>query len=439
MMVALAPAVLLAVVGLVLAVTYARRLRAAEGELVALRKSQAEEAALAAERARGLADLAQRNQFLADQAQTLGAKAAGLAATLEQERGQAAQMRDDREQLAQRFKQLADEMLLRHGETFARQNRTQIDTTLAPLREKLAEFQQNLQAAHTESVTGRALLKAQIERLSEDSAKVRTEAENLATALRGEAQMRGAWGEMILDSILQKSGLVKGEGYFTQQSHVTPDGRRLLADAVVPLPSGQSLVIDSKVSLVAFESYVNAAAEDARAECLKAHVGALRAQINDLSGKAYHAVVPGSPDFVIMFVPIEAALAAAVQADGGLISFATECRVALATPTTLIIALRTAANVWQVEKRNRNAEQIAIRGGLLYDKLAAFAGDMLALGNRLNQARDSYDDAMKKLQTGSGNLLRQAEQLKGMGARTTKSLPPALRDAAAEEEPVEAG
>ena len=421
-----------------------RRLRAALADLAALRTSQAEEAALAAERARTNADLAQQNRQLAtaldaerQESKARTAEAAGLRATLEQERLHAAQMREDREQLALRFRQLADETLLRHGETFARQNRTQIDATLAPLREKLSEFQQGLQAAHTESVTGRALLGEQIARLSEDSARVRTEAENLATALRGEAQMRGAWGEMILDSILEKSGLVKGEQYRTQQSHVTADGRRLQADVVVPLPNGQSLVIDSKVSLLAFESYVNAAEEEVRAGHLRAHVAALRAQIGDLSAKAYQAVVPGSPDFVIMFVPIEGALAAAVQADRGLIGFATESRVALATPTTLMVALRTAANVWQVETRNRNADQIATRAGLLYDKLVSFVADMATLGRKLTEAHAAHDSAMKRLATGSGNVLRQAEQLKAMGAKATKSLPAALLDAADAEAPAE--
>ena len=163
----------------------------------------------------------------------------------------------------------------------------------------------------------------------------------------------------------------------------------------------------------------------------------MRAQISDLSGKAYHAVVPGSPDFVIMFVPIEGALAAAVQADRGLIGFAAECRVALATPTTLMVALRTAANVWQVENRNRNAEQIATRAGLLYDKLVSFVADMETLDRKLTEAHAAYDSAMKRLATGGGNVLRQAEQLKAMGAKATKALPAALLDAASGEAPAE--
>ena len=437
-------AAVLVAVATTLAVVAFRRSAVAQADLIALRKSQAEEAALAAERAHRIADLTERNRLLAAacdaeraEVRALTARVAELGATLEQERKQGAELREDREQMAQRFRQLADETLLRHGETFARQNRAQIDATLAPLREKLVEFQQGLQTAHTDSVTGRALLAQQIARLSEDSAKVRTEAENLATALRGAAQMRGAWGELILDSILERCGLVKGEQFRTQQAYVTQDGRRLLADVVVPLPNGQSLVIDSKVSLVAFTDYVNAAEEERRAASLKAHIAAVRAQVSDLSGKAYHAAVPGSPDFVIMFVPIEAALAAALQADDGLIGFAAEHRVALATPTTLMIALRTAANVWQVENRNRNAEQIASRAGLLYDKLASFVGDMETLNRKLGEAHGAYDNAMKRLTSGSGNLLRQAEQLKAMGAKATKSLPPALLDAA-EGEPVPA-
>ncbi len=432
MLVAVLAAVVVAV-ALTLAVTAARRLRAAQAELVALRTSQAEEAALAAERAGRIADLVPALDAERQENRLLAAEAATLRATLAQERTRIAEMRDDREQMASRFRQLADETMLRHGETFARQNREQIDTTLAPLREKIAEFQQGLQAAHAESVTGRALLAGQIARLSEDSAKVRSEAENLATALRGQSQMRGAWGEMILATILEKSGLRAGEEYSVQQSHVAEDGQRLRPDAIVNLPGGQRIVIDSKVSLTAFAAYVNAASEDDRAQHLARHVAAMRAQIRELAGKSYHAVTAGSLDYVVMFVPIEGALAAALQTDTEITGFALASRVCIATPTTLMIALRTAADVWSVERRNRNADEIAARAGKVYDKLVAFVDDMTTLGNRLTQARDSYDDAMKKLATGNGNALRQLQQLKAMGARTTKSLPAALVE---EAEPV---
>lgn len=335
-------------------------------------------------------------------------------------------LREDRETMVQRFRLLADEAMARHGESVTKQNKEQIDATLTPLRAKLVEFQDGLQKAHAESDKERVRLAEQIRSLTEASAKMTSETQNLAEALRGKAQMRGAWGEMILSSILEKSGLVEGEQYRVQQSHVTEEGRRLQSDVIVQLPNEQSLVIDSKVSLVAFESYVNAEEEQERAQALERHVAAVEAQIRSLARKEYHVAAAGSPDFVVMFIPIEGALALALQVRPNLATLAIESNVGIATPTTLMIALRTAANVWSVEKRNRNAEQIAERAGRLHDKLVAFVEDMTALGNRLAQARGAYDDAMKKLSTGNGNALRQVQQLKVMGAKTSKSLLAAL-------------
>lgn len=418
--VVLAAAVLGALLTLILC---ARRQQA---RLAPLQRSQAEEAALAAERARTIGDLTQRNEQLAaaldaerQRAEALRADAAALRATLEQ-------TRQTREDMTREFQALAGQVMAQHGEQFSRQNKEQIDLLLAPLQQKIVEFQQGLQTARIESEAGRARLGEQIRLLSEDSAKVRSEAHNLAEALRGKAQMRGAWGEMVLTTILEKSGLRQGEEYVVQQSHATADGGRVRSDAIVNLPGGQRLVIDSKVSLVAFESYVNAETEEARAECLARHAAAMRSQIASLSGKGYHAVAGGSLDYVVMFVPIEGALAAALQAAPDLTSVALAGNVCIATPTTLMIALRTAATVWQVERRNRNAEAIAERAGRLHDKLADFVKDMEGLGGRLSQARDSYDAAMKKLSTGNGNVLKQTQQLKDMGARANRALPPHL-------------
>ncbi len=413
----LAAAVLAALLTMILC---ARRQQA---RLAPLERSQAEEAALAAERARTIGDLTQRNGQLAaaldaerQRAETLRAECAALRATLEQ-------ARMTREDITREFQLLAGQVMAQHGEQFSRQNQEQIGLLLAPLQQKIVEFQEGLQTARTESEAGRARLGEQIRLLSEDSARVRSEAHGLAEALRGKAQMRGAWGEMVLSTILEKSGLRQGEEYVVQQSHATGDGGRLRSDAIVNLPGGQRLVIDSKVSLVAFESYVNAATEETRAECLKQHAAAMRAQIGSLADKAYHTVAERSLDYVVMFVPIEGALAAAMEADPEITSVALAGNVCIATPTTLMIALRTAANVWQVERRNRNAEAIAERAGRLHDKLVDFVRDMEGLGSRLSQARDSYDAAMKKLSTGNGNALRQTQQLKEMGARTTRTLP----------------
>jgi len=324
------------------------------------------------------------------------------------------------------FKLLAEDVMKVHGENFSKHNKEQIDGLLAPLREKLTEFQQGLQTANMESVKERATLGEQIRALSNASAKMTLETANLTRALKGEAQTQGAWGEMILGSILQRSGLREGEEYVVQQTQPTDDGQRLRPDVIVELPGGQRIVIDSKVSLIAFEAFVNAENDEGRQLHLARHLASIRGHIRTLSGKEYHAAAGSKLDYVVMFIPIEGALAVALQGDAQITAFAVECNVAIATPTTLMIALRTVANVWQVERRNRNAEAIALRAGRMYDKFVGFVQDMSTLDNRLGQARTAFDDAMGKLSAGQGNLVTQIERLKALGAKTTKSLPAAL-------------
>jgi DNA recombination protein RmuC len=331
--------------------------------------------------------------------------------------------------MSKEFKVLAEEVMKNHGDTFSKQNREQITGLLTPLRDKLTEFQQGLQNAHTESAKERATLAEQIRNLTTESSKMTSETHNLTQALKGKTQTQGAWGEMILATILERSGLREGEEYVTQESHSLEDGARLRPDVVVNLPGGQRIVVDSKVSLTAFEAFVSADNDATRAVQMKSHVNSLRTHIKSLGSKEYHALTGDGLDYVIMFVPIEGALAVALQEEPGLTAFAAENNVAIATPSTLMIALRTVANVWRVERRNRNAETIAKRAGLLYDKFAGFVSDMDGLGDRLRKASESYDAAMGKLSTGRGNLLVQVEQLKEMGAKTSKSLPkPSMDD-----------
>lgn len=256
-----------------------------------------------------------------------------------------------------------------------------------------------------------------------------TETKALTRALKGKSQTQGAWGEMVLARILEQSGLREGEEYVTQESHATEDGGRLRPDVVVNLPEGRRIVIDSKVSLTAFEEHVNAEEEAVRAGALARHVASLRGHVRGLGEKAYQTNVAGAGlDYVIMFVPIEGAFAAALGEDPDLTGFAAEKNVAILTPTTLMLALRTIANVWQVDRRNRNAEKIAERAGLLYDKFAGFVDDLQKIGGRIQDTRVAWDRAMGKLAQGNGNLLRQVEQLKTLGARTTKALPTDLAD-----------
>jgi DNA recombination protein RmuC len=333
-----------------------------------------------------------------------------------------------KERMTQEFKVLAEEVMKGHGETFSKQNKEQIDIVLAPLRESLTHFQQGLQVAHTESQRERVTMNEVIRKLSEDSAKMTTETHNLTRALKGKAQTQGAWGEMILTTILEKSGLREGQEFVTQESQLADDGTRLRPDVVVNLPNDQRIIIDSKVSLTAFEAYVNGENDVERNAQLIAHVQSMRKHIKALSGKEYHQLSSSSLNYVIMFVPIEGALAVALVEDPALTSYAIDLNVTIATPTTLMIALRTVNNVWQVERRNRNADAIASRAGLLYDKFVGFIQDMSLLGTRLEGVQKVYGQTMVKLRDGSGNLVRQAEMLKELGARTSKSLPMALLD-----------
>lgn len=367
-----------------------------------------------------------------DDAAALRTREARLQETLDQEKkhseAKLALLSEARERMSKEFKVLAEEVMKNHGDAFSKQNKEQIDGLLSPLRDKLVEFQQGLQTAHTETAKERATLGEQIRNLTMTSAQMTNETHNLTRALKGKGQTQGAWGEMILSTILERSGLREGEEYVTQESHSSEDGARLRPDVVVNLPGGQRIIVDSKVSLTAFEAYVNAESDANRAVHLKSHLTSLRAHIKALASKEYHALTGDGLDYVIMFVPIEGALAAALQDDPALTGFAAENNVAIATPTTLMIALRTVSNVWQVERRNRNAEAIAKRAGAIYDKFVGFLDDMDKLGAQLGKATENYHGAMNKLSIGKGNIVGQVAQLKDMGAKASKSLPKHLLD-----------
>ena len=328
-------------------------------------------------------------------------------------------VRDDMEA---KFGELAREALKVQGEAFSKTNIEKLTATLTPLKEHVGHFERELKAVHQATVDDRAALKAEIRNLTQRSEAISKEATALTRALKSDQQKQGAWGEMILSSILERSGLREGEEYETQAHRTGTDGERLRPDVVVRIPGGKSLVVDSKVSLVAYTDAVNAETEEEAAAARKRHVASIRAHINGLSGKAYQAAEDLTVDYVILFVPIEGALSEALREDGALTEYALERHITIATPTTLMMALRTVSHVWAVERRNRNAEEIAKRAGLLYDKVVGFVSSMEGVGTRLRQAQDSYDVAIGQLSQGSGNLLRQTEMLKTLGARTTKAI-----------------
>ncbi|WP_071795886.1 DNA recombination protein RmuC [Natronohydrobacter thiooxidans] len=321
-----------------------------------------------------------------------------------------------------KFQELAREALKVQGEEFSKANLERLSATLTPLKEHVGHFERELKAVHKATVDDRAALKAEIQQLSKRSEEVSKEALALTRALKSDQQRQGAWGEMVLEGILERSGLREGEEYETQAHRTSDEGGRLRPDVVVRIPGGKSLVIDSKVSLVAYTDAVNAETDVDAEIARKRHIASLRSHINELSAKRYQFAEAASVDYVIMFVPIEGALSEALRQDGALTEYALERHITIATPTTLMMALRTVAHVWAVERRNQNAEEIARRAGLLYDKVAGFVSSMDQVGKRLQQAGTSYDAAMGQLSRGSGNLLRQVETLKTLGAKTSKSL-----------------
>ncbi|WP_323015936.1 DNA recombination protein RmuC [Devosia sp.] len=345
----------------------------------------------------------------------LSALRARLAEQVKQSEANLARFVDARQQMTDEFKAIAGDVLKSHGETFSKQNREQVDVLLKPLQEKIGEF-------HSGLLKDRAAMSEQIRALAESNLQITTEAQNLTRALKSNAQTQGAWGEMILATILERSGLREGEQYITQTSHSGDNGARLRTDVEVLMPNDDRLVIDSKVSLTAFEAYTNAE-DDMREQHLQAHVLSVRTHIKTLGEKAYHRHAQSSLDYVMMFVPIESALAAAIQADGKLVDYGMSQGVMLTTPTTLMTVLRTVRNVWDIEKRHRNADEIAERAGALYEKVAGFLSSMDRLDGHLDKARQSFEDAKGQLSSGRGNVVRQVEMLRELGAKTNRSLP----------------
>ncbi len=344
-------------------------------------------------------------------------------------------VRDDMEA---RFKALADHSVKTQGETLSKLSHERLEALLKPLRENVGKFETELRHAHQGAAKERERLKTEIEQLSAKSQAISDQAVNLTRALKGDTRQQGAWGEMILTSLLERSGLREGEEYFTQSHATDEEGRRYRPDVVVRLPGSKSLVIDSKVSLVAYERAVNAETDEERAIALRQHLTAMKAHIDGLSSKAYHRVTDETVDYVVMFLPIEGALSEALREQGDLTGYALERHVTIATPTTLMMALRTIENVWAVERRTRNAEEIADRAGRLYDKVAGFVDAMQEVGARLDQASRAHGTAMSRLSTGSGNVIRQVEQLRELGAKTSKSIAVQSEDGGAIEDQADA-
>jgi DNA recombination protein RmuC len=380
-----------------------------------------------------------RDQLTAEQ-QRLSNQIAELTTILEAERNQntekIALLKNAEEQLSNRFKTLASEILEEKSQRFTAQNQTNINQLLEPLKAKITEFQGKVQEVYVQEGKDRSALAEQVRHLMSLNKQLSEDAHNLTSALKGQAKTQGNWGELILERVLEASGLRKGHEYQVQESHTRADGSRAQPDVVVHLPEGRNLIVDAKVSLTAYEEHANAETELQRDAALKLHLDSVRAHIRELSEKNYQQLYGlQSLDFVMMFIPVEPAFMLAISHDSNLWQDAWKRNVLLVSPSTLMFVVRTVAHLWRQEQQTRNAQEIASRGAELYDKLVGFVEDLENLGNRLKQAQTAYDGAYSKFSGGRGNVIRQAEMLKELGVKPTRHLPKKLTDSAIDELP----
>jgi DNA recombination protein RmuC len=339
-----------------------------------------------------------------------------------------------RDALADQFKNLANQIFEEKGSKFVQQNQTSIDQLLKPLGERLKEFQAKVEETYDKESKQRFSLQHEVQRLLELNNKLSQDATNLTNALKGDSKTQGIWGEMVLETILQASGLRKGREYDTQVSMDKEGGGKSQPDVVVRLPESKHVVIDAKVSLTAYEAYVSAEDEAVRLQERARHVSSVRRHVAELADRNYAELYGlGSLDFVLMFVPIESALTLVAQGDENVFLEAFNRGVMIVSPTTLLISLRTIAGIWRYEYQNRNAQELVRQCAAMYDKFVGFVADLEDVGKKIDQARSSYDGAYSKLKTGKGNLIRQAERVRELGLKPNKLLPQQLTDTATEE------
>jgi len=330
------------------------------------------------------------------------------------------------EQLRKDFELLANKILDEKSEKFTLQNKENIKQILNPLQEKIQVFEKKVEDTQKESISMHSALKEQLLGLKDLNQQMTKEATNLTRALKGDSKMQGNWGELVLERVLEKSGLEKDREYFVQQSFTTAEGSRVLPDVVLHLPDNKRMIIDSKVSLTDYERYVNAD-EDERPQFLKAHVNSIRKHVDQLSDKKYEDLYDiQSPDFVLMFIPIEPAFAIAINDDNTLYNKAFEKNIVIVTPSTLLATLRTIDTMWNNEKQQQNAIEIARQAGALYDKFEGLVSDLTGVGKKIDDAKKDYSSAMNKLVEGRGNLISSVQKLKKLGAKAKKSLPEAI-------------
>lgn len=331
------------------------------------------------------------------------------------------------EKFTKEFENLANKILDEKSNKFTEQNKENMKNILLPLQDKIQLFEKKVDDTHKESIDYHAALRQQILGLREMNIQMSKETLNLTKALKGDSKMQGNWGELVLERVLEKSGLEKGREYEVQQSFTTQEGNRVFPDVVINLPDGKKMIVDSKVSLTAYEKWINEEDDYLKSDYLKEHLNSIKRHVEQLGNKNYQDLYQiESPDFVLLFIPIEPAFAVALNEDTTLYNKAFEKNIVIVTPSTLLATLRTIDSMWTNQKQQENALEIARQAGALYDKFEGFVADLIKIGKKIDESKVEYSGAMNKLIEGKGNLVISVEKLKKMGAKAKKSLPESI-------------
>lgn len=375
--------------------------------------------------------LRQSNEHLAE----LSKENSTLSANLYNLRERYDELIDNERNNHQKFEHLATKILEEKTKKFDEQHKEGIKEILNPLKERINRFEEKVDQSTKQAITQHTALYSQINHLKELNNQITKETHNLTKALKGDNKAQGSWGEIILESILQKSGLEKNREYFVQPTYKNDDGKMIRPDIVISLPDDKKLIIDSKVSLKAYDSFISSDDDTEQQVALKALALSVKNHVNDLSSKNYHDIYNiASPDFVLMFIPIDTAFTAALSNNPELYNYAFDKNVVIVTSSTLLATLKTVDSMWRNEKHQRNALQIAEEAGKMYDKFSNLVEDLIKVGERIDMTKNIYEDSMKKLTTGKGNLISKAEKMKKLGAKANKSIRTSLLDRAKQDE-----
>jgi DNA recombination protein RmuC len=339
------------------------------------------------------------------------------------------------EKFTKEFENLANKILDEKSSKFTEQNKENMKNILSPLQDKIQLFEKKVEDTHKESIDYHAALRQQILGLKEMNLQMSKETINLTKALKGDSKMQGNWGELVLERVLEKSGLEKDREYYVQQSHTNEGGQRVFPDVVINLPDGKKMIVDSKVSLTAYEKFINEEDDSLKNGYLKEHVNSIKRHVEQLGDKNYQDLYQiESPDFVLLFIPMEPAFALALNDDTTLYNKAFEKNIVIVTPSTLLATLRTIDSMWANQKQQENAFEIARQAGALYDKFEGFVADLIKIGKKIDESKVEYQGAMNKLVDGKGNLITSVEKLKKMGAKAKKALPDNILNRAEKDE-----